>query len=79
LGSITQVEGQKVIFIIRIILAYFSVSKVVGFSLHKSGRLLIVLYENNMFRLWNLLDGRCHFKMKLGLEEDADRVKYKVL
>jgi hypothetical protein len=37
-----------------------------------------VLYENNMFRLWNLLDGRCSFKKKLGLNEDS-KVVYKVM
>ena len=46
-----------------------NVSKVLNFSLHKSGRMLLVVYDNNMFRLWNLLDGRCQFKRKLGLDE----------
>jgi hypothetical protein len=32
-----------------------------------------------MFRLWNLLDGRCTFKKKLGLdEEDENRIAFKV-
>lgn len=54
-------------------------SKVVNFSLHKSGRMLIVLYDNNMFRLWNLLDGRCIFKRKLGLDDETNKVAHKAL
>eukprot|EP00347_Sterkiella_histriomuscorum_P008517 403344799 len=56
-----------------------NVSRVISFSLHKSGRMLLVLYENNMFRLWNMLDGRCTFKKKLGLNEETNKVQYKVL
>ena len=52
-------------------------SKVLGFSLHQSGRMLLVIYENNMMRLWNLLDGRCSFKQKKGLDED-EKVAYRV-
>ena len=57
----------------------FSVSKVVNFSLHKSGRMLLVVYGNNMFRLWNLLDGRCLFKRKLGISEETEKVAFKAL
>ena len=32
-----------------------------------------------MFRLWNLLDGRCIFKRKLGLDEETEKVKHKAL
>ena len=41
--------------------------------------MLLALYANGMLRLWNLLDGRCLFKKKVGLsdqesssEEDDD-------
>ena len=48
-------------------------------SLHKSGRILLVLYENNMLRFWNLLDGRCNFKKKVGVDPEDDRkVAHKV-
>jgi hypothetical protein len=56
-----------------------SVSKVLNFSLHKSGRMLIVIYDNNMFRLWNLLDGRCIFKRKLGLDPETNKVVHKAI
>ena len=56
-----------------------SVSKVLNFSLHKSGRMLIVIYDNNMFRLWNLLDGRCIFKRKLGLDPETNKVVNKAI
>ena len=56
-----------------------NVSKVINFSLHKTGRMLLVVYENNMFRLWNLLDGRCIFKRKLGLDEETGKVAFKAL
>ena len=60
-------------------LPIFSISKVASLSLHPSGRVLLVLYENNMIRLWNMLDGRCTFKKKLGLNPDDDkRVQFKV-
>ena len=36
-------------------------------SMHKSGRMLLALYANQMVRLWNLLDARCLFKFKAGL------------
>jgi hypothetical protein len=32
-----------------------------------------------MFRLWNLLDGRCIFKRKLGLDEETNKVIHKAL
>ena len=54
-------------------------SKVLHFSLHKSGRMLIVVYDNNMFRLWNLLDGRCIFKRKLGLDPETNKVVNKAI
>lgn len=51
-----------------------------NFSLHKSGRMLLVIYDNNMFRLWNMLDGRCLFKRKLAVdEEDTNKVTHKAL
>jgi protein MAK11 len=56
-----------------------NVSKVLSFSLHKSGRMLIVLYDNNMFRLWNLLDGRCLFKRKLGVDPETAKVTHKAI
>lgn len=56
-----------------------NVSKIINFSLHKSGRMLLVVYENNMFRLWNLLDGRCLFKRKLGIDEETNKVAFKAL
>ena len=54
-------------------------SKVLSLSLHQSGRLLLVVYENNMFRLWNLLDGRCSFKKKVGLDQETSKIMFKVL
>ena len=51
-----------------------SVSRVVNFSLHPSGRILLVVYDNNMLRLWNMLDGRCSFKKKLGLNPETEKV-----
>jgi|LauGreDrversion4_2_1035121.scaffolds.fasta_scaffold96319_3 protein MAK11 len=56
-----------------------NVSKVISFSLHKSGRMLIVLYDNNMLRLWNLLDGRCIYKRKLGVDEETNKVVSKAI
>lgn len=41
--------------------------------------MLLVVYDNNMFRLWNLLDGRCLFKRKLGLDAESDKVTHKAL
>jgi hypothetical protein len=41
--------------------------------------MLLVVYDNNMFRLWNLLDGRCLFKRKLGLDEETQKVTHKAL
>ena len=38
--------------------------------MHPSGRMLLALYGNGMLRLWNLLDGRCINKRKLGLSEE---------
>jgi protein MAK11 len=46
-----------------------SVSAVKTLSLHPTGRMLLVLYQNNMMRLWNMLEGRCSFKKKLGIIE----------
>ncbi|TNV72628.1 hypothetical protein FGO68_gene7198 [Halteria grandinella] len=56
-----------------------NVSKVLNFSLHPSGRMLLVVYDNNMFRLWNLLDGRCLFKRKLAVDEETNKVSHKAL
>jgi hypothetical protein len=41
--------------------------------------MLIVIYDNNMFRLWNLLDGRCIFKRKLGLDPETNKVVHKAI
>lgn len=41
--------------------------------------MLLVIYDNNMFRLWNLLDGRCLFKRKLGLDAETEKVAFKAL
>jgi len=41
--------------------------------------MLIVLYDNNMFRLWNLLDGRCIFKRKLGVDLESNKVTNKAI
>ena len=42
--------------------------------------MLLVIYDNNMFRLWNMLDGRCLFKRKLAVdEEDTNKVTHKAL
>lgn len=41
--------------------------------------MLIVVYDNNMFRLWNLLDGRCIFKRKLGLDLETNKVVNKAI
>jgi len=56
-----------------------NVSKVLNFSLHQSGRMLIVLYDNNMLRLWNLLDGRCIYKKKLGVDLETQKVNAKAV
>jgi WD40 repeat protein len=41
--------------------------------------MLLVVYDNNMFRLWNLLDGRCLFKRKLAVDDDTNKVTHKAL
>jgi hypothetical protein len=41
--------------------------------------MLIVLYDNNMLRLWNLLDGRCIYKRKLGVDPETNKVAHKAL
>jgi len=30
----------------------------------------LALYANGVLRLWNMLDGRCTFKIKVGIDED---------
>lgn len=35
--------------------------------MHESGRMLLALYANGVLRLWNMLDGRCLFKKKVGM------------
>jgi hypothetical protein len=52
------------------------VSKVADLSLHSSGRILLVIYENNMLRLWNMLEGRCTFKKKLGFPDIEELKKH---
>ena len=32
----------------------------------------LALYANGMLRLWNMLDGRCIFKKKVGIPESED-------
>jgi protein MAK11 len=56
-----------------------NVSKVLHFSLHNSGRMVLTIYDNNMFRLWNLLDGRCLFKRKLAVDSETNKVTCKAL
>ena len=49
-------------------------SKVVSMSLHRSGKLLLAIYQNRVVRLWNLMNARCTFKRKvcLSAEEEDD-------
>ena len=49
-----------------------NVSKVVSLSMHNSGRMLLALYANGMVRLWSMLDARCIFKKKAGIDEDSE-------
>jgi protein MAK11 len=42
-----------------------NVSPVKHISIHPSGRMALVIYGNNMLRLWNLLDARCVYKCNL--------------
>jgi WD40 repeat protein len=49
-----------------------NVSPIKWISVHPSGKMALVLYENSMLRLWNLLDGRCVFKTNLAAEEDEE-------
>jgi hypothetical protein len=35
----------------------------------------LALYANGMLRLWNLLDARCNFKKKVGLEDEDESSK----
>lgn len=48
-----------------------NVSPVKAMSLHPSGRMCLALYQNGVLRLWNLLDARCHFKKKVGLDDSS--------
>ena len=50
-------------------LAIKNTSKVLSIAIHQSDRMLLALYRNGMLRLWNLLDGRCLFKKKVGLSD----------
>ena len=50
-------------------LSIMNKSKVVSMSLHNSGKMLIALYANRVFRLWNLMEARCKYKTKLNVEE----------
>lgn len=47
-----------------------NVSPVKSLSMHKSQRMCLALYQNGMLRLWNMLDARCLFKKKVGLEQE---------
>ena len=47
-----------------------NVSPVKAISMHHSGRMCLALYGNGVLRLWNMLDGRCTFKNKVGLDDD---------
>ena len=49
-----------------------NVSKVVSLSMHKSQRMCLALYANGMLRLWNMLDARCTFKKRVGLNESNE-------
>ena len=40
--------------------------------MHSSGRMLLALYANGMVRLWNMLDARCIFKKKAGLDKESE-------
>ena len=40
--------------------------------MHSSGRMLLALYANGMLRLWNMLDARCIFKKKIGLDKVSE-------
>jgi hypothetical protein len=39
--------------------------------------MVIVLYDNNMLRLLNFLDGRCIYKRKLGVDPETAKVAHK--
>ena len=41
-------------------------------SMHPSGKILLVLYANNVLRLWNMMDARCLFKRKMGIVEEKE-------
>ena len=41
-------------------------------SLHKSGKLLLAIYQNRVLRLWNLMNARCTFKRKVCLSDDKE-------
>lgn len=43
--------------------------------MHNSQRMCLALYANGMLRLWNLLDARCNFKKKVGLEDEDESSK----
>mmetsp|Transcript_36990 Transcript_36990/g.56683 ORF Transcript_36990/g.56683 Transcript_36990/m.56683 type:complete len:239 (+) Transcript_36990:25-741(+) len=47
-------------------------SKVLSLSLHKSGKILLALYDNGVLRLWDMTTARCAFKKKMGLLEEDD-------
>lgn len=39
--------------------------------MHKSQRMCLALYQNGMLRLWNMLDARCIFKKKVGINVES--------
>jgi len=49
-----------------------NVSPVKAISMHTSQRMCLALYGNGVLRLWNMLDGRCTFKIKVGIDEEED-------
>ena len=51
-------------------------SSVISLSLHPSGKMLLAIYDNNMLRLWNMMEARCQFKKKMGLIEDTEEPSY---
>ena len=45
-----------------------NVSAVQYLAMHPSERMALALYANGMLRLWSMLDARCIFKKKIGLQ-----------
>ena len=49
-------------------------SKVVSLSMHRSGKLLLAIYQNRVLRLWNLMNARCTFKRKVCLSPEEEEI-----